>query len=229
MFEEDFDLEKYWIANDISPDTTGLPVSLYLFIDVFGYSEIPRLSIIPDVENHSYDYTEHLLISISDTPKILARKYTKFNIDGSQLAQVFNWIKINKNLLLDYWFQEISYTVLLNRLTLIESPNIRKDESKLDVNIFISHKEERVKHNEPRVKIQNNEHQKVNPRSLIPVVVPQDKSKPVFVPKNIQIRIQEKTFRKIIEWIELNRDLITEYWFDNEMDAKQFRSKMKHG
>ena len=229
MFEEDFDLERYWIANDISPDITGLPVSLYLFNDQFGNNETPRLSIIPDVENHTYDYEEHLLISISDTPKILARKYTKFNIDGSQLAQVFNWIKINKNLLLDYWFQEISYTVLLNRLTLIESPNIRKDESKLDVNIFISHKEERVKHNEPRVKIQNNEHQKVNPRSLIPVVVPQDKSKPVFVPKNIQIRIQEKTFRKIIEWIELNRDLITEYWFDNEMDAKQFRSKMKHG
>ena len=229
MFEEDFDLERYWIANDISPDITGLPVSLYLFNDQFGNNETPRLSIIPDVENHTYDYEEHLLISISDTPKILARKYTKFNIDGSQLAQVFNWIKINKNLLLEYWFQEISYTVLLNRLTLIESPNIRKDESKLDVNIFISHKEERVKHNEPRVKIQNNEHQKVNPRSLIPVVVPQDKSKPVFVPKNIQIRIQEKTFRKIIEWIELNRDLITEYWFDNEMDAKQFRSKMKHG
>lgn len=36
-------------------------------------------------------------------------------------------------------------------------------------------------------------------------------------------------FIKVIEWIELNRDLIIEYWFDNEMDAKQFRSKMKHG
>ena len=50
MFEEDFDLERYWIANDISPDITGLPVSLYLFIDAFGNSEIPRLSIIPDIE-----------------------------------------------------------------------------------------------------------------------------------------------------------------------------------
>lgn len=110
MFEEDFDLERYWIANDISPDITGLPVSLYLFIDAFGNSEIPRLSIIPDIENHTYDYEEHLLISISDTPKILARKYTKFNINGSQLAKVFNWIKINKDLLLDYWFQKIDYS-----------------------------------------------------------------------------------------------------------------------
>ena len=110
MFEEDFDLERYWIANDISPDITGLPVSLYLFNDQFGNNETPRLSIIPDVENHTYDYEEHLLISISDTPKILAHKYTKFNIDGSQLAQVFNWIKINKNLLLDYWFQKIDYS-----------------------------------------------------------------------------------------------------------------------
>ena len=110
MFEEDFDLERYWIANDISPNITGLPVSLYLFIDAFGNSEIPRLSIIPDVENHTYDYEEHLLISISDTPKILAHKYTKFNIDESQLAQVFNWIKINKNLLLDYWFQKNDYS-----------------------------------------------------------------------------------------------------------------------
>ena len=228
MFEEDFDLERYWIANDISPNITGLPVSLYLFIDAFGNSEIPRLSIIPDVENHTYDYEEHLLISISDTPKILAHKYTKFNINGSQLAQVFNWIKINKDLLLDYWFQRIDIDDFENNLILLESPNIPKSKSELDVNIFISHKEP-TNHNEPRVKIQNNEHQKVNPRSLIPVVVPQDKSKPVFVPKNIQIRIQEKTFRKIIEWIELNRDLITEYWFDNEMDAKQFRSKMKHG
>ena len=228
MFEEDFDLEKYWIANDISPDITGLPVSLYLFIDVFGYSEIPRLSIIPDIENHTYDYKEHLLISISDTSKILAHKYTKFNIDGSQLAQVFNWIKINKDLLLDYWFQEISYTVLLNRLILIESPNILKDESKLDVNIFISHKGQ-TNHNEPRVKMQNNENQKVNPNELIPVVVPQDKSKPVFVPKDIKVRIKEKTFIKVIEWIELNRDLIIEYWFNDEMYAKQFRSKMKHG
>ena len=229
MFEEDFDLERYWIANDMPSRISGLPVSLYLFIDAFGNKEIPRLSIIPDVENHSYDYTEHLLISISDTPKILARKYTKFNIDGSQLAQVFNWIKINKDLLLDYWFQKIDITDFENNLiTLLESPNIPKSKSELDVNIFISHKEP-TNHNEPRVKIQNNEHQKVNPRSLIPVVVPQDKSKPVFVPKNIQIRIKEKTFRKIIEWIELNRDLITEYWFDNEMDAKQFRSKMKHG
>ena len=228
MFEEDFDLERYWIANDISPDITGLPVSLYLFNDQFGNNETPRLSIIPDVENHTYDYEEHLLISISDTPKILARKYTKFNIDGSQLAQVFNWIKINKDLLLDYWFQRIDIDDFENNLILLESPNIPQSKSELDVNIFISHKEP-TNHNEPRVKIQNNEHQKVNPRSLIPVVVPQDKSKPVFVPKNIQIRIQEKTFRKIIEWIELNRDLITEYWFDNEMDAKQFRSKMKHG
>ena len=228
MFEEDFDLERYWIANDMPSRISGLPVSLYLFIDAFGYSEIPRLSIIPDVENHRYDYTEHLLISISDTPKILARKYTKFNIDGSQLAQVFNWIKINKDLLLDYWFQEITDTILLKKLILIESPNIPKDKSELDVNVFISHNEE-INHNEPRVKIQNNEHQKVDPNELIPVVVPQDKSKPVFVPKNIQIRIKEKTFRKIIEWIELNRDLIIEYWFDDQMDAKQFRSKMKHG
>ena len=228
MFEEDFDLERYWIANDMPSRISGLPVSLYLFIDACGYSEIPRLSIIPDVENHRYDYTEHLLISISDTPKILARKYTKFNIDGSQLAQVFNWIKINKDLLLDYWFQEITDTILLKKLILIESPNIPKDKSELDVNVFISHNEE-INHNEPRVKIQNNEHQKVDPNELIPVVVPQDKSKPVFVPKNIQIRIKEKTFRKIIEWIELNRDLIIEYWFDDQMDAKQFRSKMKHG
>ena len=36
-------------------------------------------------------------------------------------------------------------------------------------------------------------------------------------------------FIKVIEWIELNRDLIIEYWFDNEMDAKQFRSKMNQG
>lgn len=116
MFEEDFDLERYWIANDISPDITGLPVSLYLFIDEFGNSEIPRLSIIPDVENHTYDYEEHLLISISDTPKILAHKYTKFNINGSQLAQVFNWIKINKDLLLDYWFQRIDIDDFENNL-----------------------------------------------------------------------------------------------------------------
>ncbi len=228
MFEEDFDLEKYWIANDISPDITGLPVSLYLFIDVFGYSEIPRLSIIPDIENHTYDYKEHLLISISDTPKILAHKYTKFNIDESQLAQVFNWIKINKNLLLDYWFQEIDISDFENNLILLESPNIPKSKSELDVDIFISHKG-KSNHNEPRVKIQNNEHQKVNPNELIPVVVPQDKSKPVFVPKDINVRIKEKTFRKAIEWIELNRDLIIEYWFNDEMYAKQFRSKMKHG
>ena len=116
MFEEDFDLERYWIANDISPDITGLPVSLYLFIDEFGNSEIPRLSIIPDVENHTYDYEKHLLISISDTPKILAHKYTKFNINGSQLAQVFNWIKINKDLLLDYWFQRIDIDDFENNL-----------------------------------------------------------------------------------------------------------------
>lgn len=116
MFKEDFDLERYWIANDISPDITGLPVSLYLFNDQFGNNETPRLSIIPDVENHTYDYEEHLLISISDKPKILARKYTKFNIDGSQLAQVFNWIKINKNLLLDYWFQRIDIDDFENNL-----------------------------------------------------------------------------------------------------------------
>ena len=228
MFEEDFDLERYWIANDISPDITGLPVSLYLFNDQFGNNETPRLSIIPDVENHTYDYEEHLLISISDTPEILARKYTKFNIDESQLAQVFNWIKINKDLLLDYWFQEIDISDFENNLILLESPNIPKSKSELDVNIFISHKG-KANHNEPRVKIQNNEHQKVNPNELIPVVVPQDKSKPVFVPKDIKVRIKEKTFRKAIEWIELNRDLIIEYWFNDEMYAKQFRSKMKHG
>ncbi len=228
MFEEDFDLERYWIANDISPDITGLPVSLYLFNDQFGNNETPRLSIIPDIENHTYDYEEHLLISISDKPKILARKYTKFNIDGSQLAQVFNWIKINKDLLLDYWFQRIDIDDFENNLILLESPNILKRYTKLDVNIFISH-EVRTNHNEPRVKIQNNENNKVNPNELIPVVVPQDKSKPVFVPKNIKVGIKEKTLRKVIEWIELNRDLIIEYWFDNEMDAKQFRSKMNQG
>ena len=228
MFEEDFDLERYWIANDISPDITGLPVSLYLFIDVFGYSEIPRLSIIPDIENHTYDYKEHLLISISDTPKILAHKYTKFNINGSQLAQVFNWIKINKDLLLDYWFQRIDIDDFENNLILLESPNIPKSKSELDVNIFISHKG-KANHNEPRVKIQNNEHQKVNPNELIPVVVPQDKSKPVFVPKDIKVRIKEKTLRKVIEWIELNRDLIIEYWFDDQIQPYEFRAKIKHG
>ena len=36
-------------------------------------------------------------------------------------------------------------------------------------------------------------------------------------------------FIKVIEWIELNRDLIIEYWFDDQMYAKQFSSKMKHG
>ena len=228
MFEEDFDLERYWIANDISPNITGLPVSLYLFIDAFGNSEIPRLSIIPDVENHTYDYEEHLLISISDTPKILAHKYTKFNINGSQLAQVFNWIKINKDLLLDYWFQRIDIDDFENNLILLESPNIPKSKSELDVNIFISHKG-KSNHNEPRVKIQNNENNKVIPNELIPVVVPQDKSKPVFVPKDIKVRIKEKTFRKAIEWIELNRDLITEYWFNKQIKPYEFRAKIKHG
>ncbi len=36
-------------------------------------------------------------------------------------------------------------------------------------------------------------------------------------------------FIKVIEWIELNRDLIIEYWFNKNMTVEQFISKMEHG
>ena len=169
MFKEDFVLENYWIIDELSTKTTGLPVSMYLFNDEFGNNDTPRLSIIPDVENHTFNYKEHLLISISDTPKILDRQYTKFNINGSQLAEVFSWIRINKTILLDYWFQKISGTDLRKNLILLESPNILKNETNLDVNIYISHDANSTKHNEPRIKIQNNNNKRVNRADLIPV------------------------------------------------------------
>ena len=36
-------------------------------------------------------------------------------------------------------------------------------------------------------------------------------------------------FIKVIEWIELNRDLIIEYWFDDQIQPYEFRAKIKHG
>ena len=98
-------LDMCEMAN-LSKRNTDLPVNIWIQEETTTNYNLPRIKFQNNYGNN-FDIRAWVPVSIEDEPKILV-KNTKLNISGKDLDKVFEWIKLNKQGLLDHWYHKIS-------------------------------------------------------------------------------------------------------------------------
>ena len=96
------DNQPFYEMANFFPKNTGLPITIWTSIKYKNLN--PRVKIL--------DEECKVSISIEDEPKVLVGKCNSNKI----IKQVFKWIKLNKNVLLDYWYQKIDTVELVKNL-----------------------------------------------------------------------------------------------------------------
>jgi hypothetical protein len=90
--------------SNLLPSKTGLPNSIYIwFSSGKGAQHGPRIKVsnVRGKFSQSSDFS----VSVSSNPKVVAGSPDNFTI--KEINLIFDWVILNKNLLLDYWKSEI--------------------------------------------------------------------------------------------------------------------------
>lgn len=91
-----------------------------------------------------------------------------------------------------------------------EFANKRKNETGLDINVYFSIKPKNKKDNLLRVKIQNNYSDIFMIEDSFEVVIFDDYTYKIIT--KVKIKIKNKEIEKVIEYVKLNKRVITDYW-----------------
>jgi hypothetical protein len=88
--------QLFEMAN-ISTNRTGLDIMIWVSYKTGKEKHGPRIKIKID--------NEFIPISIEDDPKIMLSKFkiNKLSVDSRTWKDIVNWIRLNKDILLDYW------------------------------------------------------------------------------------------------------------------------------
>ena len=105
---------------NISQSTTGLDVIVWLQTNntqLTGKHNLPRIKFQNNTETRAQIH-ELIPISISDNPKILLNNndLNKIKISQAQINGVKQWIVQNKEILIDYWQEQITTDELFQKL-----------------------------------------------------------------------------------------------------------------
>ena len=105
---------------NISQSTTGLDVIVWLQTNntqLTGKHNLPRIKFQNNTETRAQIH-ELIPISISDNPKILLNNndLKKIKISQAQINGVKQWIVQNKEILIDYWQEQITTDELFQKL-----------------------------------------------------------------------------------------------------------------
>lgn len=108
---------------------------------------------------------------------------------------------------------------------LFEMTNLRKKHTGLPMNIWLDDigAYRNIKHNVPRIKFQNDKSDKVLDNT-IPISI--DKENPQILTKTVQLKLPQKDFKKLYDFIKDNYDLLIKFW-NQEIDIFEFMSDMK--
>lgn len=105
---------------NISQNTTGLDVIIWVQTNntqSTGKHNLPRIKFQNNTETR-VQINELIPISISDNPKILLNNndLNKIKISQAQINGIKQWIVQNKEILIDYWQEQITTDELFQKL-----------------------------------------------------------------------------------------------------------------
>ena len=100
MRKKDLDFFK---LSHFHPKSTGLPVIIWVSVQL---EDMPPVVMIME-ENCEVS------ISIDDDPKIVEGEC---NLGKDEMDLIYRWIKINKKILLQHWFQKIATDEYIKRM-----------------------------------------------------------------------------------------------------------------
>ena len=96
--------------------STGISYTIWVSNKTGKEKHGPRIKVQHTTSktiNYKFDF---ITISISDTPEIKAGKRNINKIKPKELEKINNWIILNKEYLLDYWYNNIDTAELSEKL-----------------------------------------------------------------------------------------------------------------
>jgi hypothetical protein len=109
LFEEDL-----FEMSNLTKAETGLDVTIW--VSVKSHPAGPRIKVNLD-SSLSFNRDSNFSVSISDNPTVVAGDTEKNiikKLGTKKLEDVYDWVKLNKNVLDDYWNSKISTKQLLD-------------------------------------------------------------------------------------------------------------------
>ena len=120
-------------------------------------------------------------------------------------------------------FQEIYNRLFSARDELFEMANLRKRETGLPVNIYVSSGGTVNKHHSPRIKVMYDTSNRFNPHATVSVILKQDVTPTDVVGYN---NLPNHILTPIRNYINLNFDVLIDYWND-KIDTIELSRKLK--
>ena len=100
---------------NLRSSTTNLPMTIWVYPEIRKLKHnLPRLKFQNNYSSHLTDVKDLVPISIEDNPKILVKVNLK--ISQEDLATLKSWIRENKEILLQFYNQEIDAGELIKGL-----------------------------------------------------------------------------------------------------------------
>ena len=92
--------------SNIFPDKTGLKYTVY--VSVKQGSHDPRIKIFKGKKPQGDNFS----VTIEDEPKTIGTVF----VNSKELNKIYNWVKLNKKVLLKHWNFEIDSLEMLSQL-----------------------------------------------------------------------------------------------------------------
>lgn len=105
MLQEALKNEPLNEMSNLMKSDTGLPVIVWFCGETEVEHNLPRIKFQNNYSN-KIQKSELVPMSISNEPEILIN--IKLNIKQKDIDKIKEWVKLNKNTLLDYWNYKIS-------------------------------------------------------------------------------------------------------------------------
>ena len=183
---------------DISPNVSGLNITLWM---VTTENDNPNLTVYKDDIKRTGD---NFSITVSDNPKIIGENF----LSRKQTDKLYEFIKLNKNALVDAWNFDITTDVLFDKIKqnikenkfIVEMANLPVDKTGLKKTTCIVPTE---KHG-PRIKIYKNRPSKYDDSFTVTI-----EDKPKVIGK---VFVNNQELKNIQKFIILNKDLFLSFW-----------------
>ena len=97
---------------NLNPEMTGIPFTIWVSVGL-GVRHGPRIKVS---KGPKFKKDDHVTITIGKIPIVIGD-----GISQDDLAQISQWINLNKPTLLQFWENEISSTTLKNNIKKVEN------------------------------------------------------------------------------------------------------------
>ena len=199
LYEETMNLFE---MSNFFPDDTGIG-GIVIWVSKKNVGHGSRVKVYRKVSKSS----ENFSLTLEDNPKVIGKLFVK----GKTFLNIRKFVKINRQLFLDYWNGKIDTKTLvekvkkINKKRIDESVNLFEmsdffpSSTGLPVTIWISVKNDKI----PQIKIY-----KDNPQTSKGFGVTISD-----IPETIgDVFIDDKTLKKVQEFIKINKNILMDYW-----------------